>query len=582
MFKRASTHLSARVLLAIVIAASLGLYLLGNGRVSLWDRDEPRYAQCSRQMLQGFAGPGGHAPGFVVPHFLNDLRTEKPPLIYWLQAGSMKIFGDNAFAARFPSAIAMTAVLILLAAAFYRAVDPTRAAWAVFIMASSGLTIMSAKMCLTDATLLLLTTTAQLCAFSVYRGNRAAWVPLLLWIALGLGGLTKGPIVLATLGGTLVALAILDRCIDGAWNLKWWLALRPLVGLAILAAINGPWLYLVHRQEPTFLPRLFGAVKRHALNTTEKHTAPPGFYLATILGLFFPWCLLLPTTLTIAFRNRRQPVVRYALAVILGVWIFQEILPTKLPFYMLPIFPALALLTADALVRCIAKEYDDLLRPAFKKAVVIFALAVLALGIAPWLAFGPLPKKIFGASIYLGNLAPQGATLLLTILAFAYSAMVTILFLLRRIATAAIAVGVGIMLIFTALFSVYLPNAEYIKISSHVAEILRRQPVAPGDAIMIEYKEPSLAFYQGGTIVEKSANSFLEVTPSDQWPTWIVMPQSLWDTTSPATRAKLEIIGEPVRGVNYAGKVDHRQAIEVVVLKKKSPTGAKRSSVTEQ
>ena len=569
MFKSASTHLTPKMLLALTIVAAAALYLLGNGRVSLWDRDEPRYAQCTKQMLKGFAGPEGHAPGFIVPHFLNDLRTEKPPLIYWLQAGAMKVFGENAFAARFPSAVAMTAVLLLLATAFYRAVDPVRAAWAVFIMATSGLTIMSAKMCLTDATLLLMTTTAQLCGFAIYRGNRKAWVPILLWTALGFGGLTKGPIVLATLGGTLVALLILDRWIDGQWNLKWWLSLQPLVGLAILAAINGPWLYLVSKQEPTFLPRLYGAAKRHILDTSEKHTAPPGFYLATILGLVFPWCLLLPTTLTIAFRNRRQPIVRYCLAIIFGVWIFQEFMPTKAPFYMLPIFPPLALLTADALIRCIAKEYDDLLRPIFRNAVFVFAFAVLCLGIAPWLVFGQLPKSVFGATLYLGDLAPKSATALLTILAVAYAATVTILFLKQKIASAALAMGIGIMLIFSALFSVYLPNADYIRISSHVAEILRRQPIAPGDGIMIEYKEPSLAFYQGGTLIEKSTNSFLETTPFAEWPTWIVMPKSLWELTRPETRAKLEMIDSPVRGVSYAGKIDHRLAIEVVVLKKK-------------
>ena len=578
MLKPVSMHRSPVVLLALTIVAAAALYLLGNGAVSLWDRDEPRYAQCSRQMLKGFAGPGAHLPGLVVPHFLNDLRTEKPPLIYWLQAGAMTMLGDNAFAARLPSALAMTAVLVLLAVAFYRAVDPSRAVWAVFIMGTSGLTIMSAKMCLTDATLLLFTTTAQLCAFAIYRGNRAPWVPIVLWTALGLGGLTKGPIVLATLGGTLVALALLDRWIDGEWNLRWWIALRPLGGVVILAIINGPWLYLVHRQEPTFLPRLFGAAKRHALNTTEKHTAPPGFYLATILGLFFPWCLLLPTTLTIAFRNRRQPMIRYALAVILGVWIFQEMLPTKLPFYMLPLFPALALLTADGLIRCIAKEYDDLLRPAFKIAVIIFAMAVVALGLAPWLAFGTMPKKVFGASIDLVGLAPKGATVLLTGLAIAYAGTVTFFFFRRRFAAGASAMGIGIGCIFAALFGVYLPNARYIQISSHVAEILNRQPIAPGDAIMIEYKEPSLAFYQGGTIVEKSTNSFLEVTPSNQWPTWIVMPKSLWDIATPATRARLEIIGKPVPGVNYAGRIDRRQAIEVVVLKKKMLPDKERSS----
>src|SRR4051812_45993588 len=107
MLKRASMRPAAKVLLAATVVAAAGLYLLGNGRVSLWDRDEPRYAQCARQMLYGLTGPGGHGPDLIVPRFLDKPRTEKPPFIYWCQAGAMKLLGDNAFAARLPSSVAM-------------------------------------------------------------------------------------------------------------------------------------------------------------------------------------------------------------------------------------------------------------------------------------------------------------------------------------------------------------------------------------------------------------------------------------------------------------------------------------------
>src|SRR5436309_12120580 len=107
MLKRASMRPAAKVLLAATIVAAAALYLLGNGRVSLWDRDEPRYAQCSRQMLRGFPGPGGHGPDLIVPRYLTELRVEKPPLIYWCQAAAMTALGETAFAARLPSALAM-------------------------------------------------------------------------------------------------------------------------------------------------------------------------------------------------------------------------------------------------------------------------------------------------------------------------------------------------------------------------------------------------------------------------------------------------------------------------------------------
>ena len=96
----------------LVIFASCVIYLLGSARVPLWDRDEPRNAEAARQMLQ--------SGDWVVPHFLDKIRTAKPPFTNWCQALAMKCFGGTAFAARFPSASAMTLTLILLAAVLGR------------------------------------------------------------------------------------------------------------------------------------------------------------------------------------------------------------------------------------------------------------------------------------------------------------------------------------------------------------------------------------------------------------------------------------------------------------------------------
>src|SRR3954466_15783387 len=120
--------MSLRLILVILCCAAL--YLVGNGRVALWDRDEPRYAQTSRQMLQ--------SRDWIVPKFLDEPREKKPVFIYWCQATAMRVFGDDAFAARLPSALSVTLTLALLATTLYRAVGPRRALLTTFIFATSG------------------------------------------------------------------------------------------------------------------------------------------------------------------------------------------------------------------------------------------------------------------------------------------------------------------------------------------------------------------------------------------------------------------------------------------------------------
>src|ERR1700690_4486369 len=94
--------------IVLIILASLLVYLIGNHSVSLWDRDEPRYAQTSRQMLQ--------SGDWVVPRLLDEVRTAKPVFIYWCQAASMQLFGDTDFAARLASTVAMLLTAVVLTA----------------------------------------------------------------------------------------------------------------------------------------------------------------------------------------------------------------------------------------------------------------------------------------------------------------------------------------------------------------------------------------------------------------------------------------------------------------------------------
>lgn len=508
---------SQRYLILVIVAAG-ALYLIGNDRVGLWDRDEPRYAQTSKQML--LSDP----PDWVVPRLLDRVRTAKPIFIYWCQAGSMWLLNSTGeFAARFPSAIAMTLTLIVLAVTIGKSIGWQRALWTTLILASSGLVIAAAKMCITDAVLLLWVTIAQLCLYAIYQGSRSWLVTIVMWLAIGLALLTKGPVVLGVQLTTLITLAAFDVGKEwrkgAAWwqAIRWWKHTRPIVGVLIAAVVVAPWLILLQKREPTFLSTAFwhDVVKRSA-EPLEGHKGPPGYYLLTIWGTFFPWCIFLPGAVIWAVRNRRLAPIRFSLAAIIGLWILMEIVKTKLAHYILPAFPPLAFITADMLVRAIRGQIPDLRQKSAVLAMGVWALIVAALGAVPWLA-----RNRFDA-------VPQGVLILLTIAGVVYAGTVFALFAQRRLAAAAAVMGGGMAFIIAVLYVLYLPSAEFLWLPRRIAQVLQKESATHrGDVIMIDYREDSLPYYQGGTILAAEENFFKTHEPPE-WPRWVVISSNAW------------------------------------------------------
>src|SRR5689334_5161769 len=110
------SKLAGAIVGTILLAAAV--YLVGNHSVALFDRDEPRYAECSREMLKG--SPEHPGSNWIVPRFLGELRTAKPPGIYWLQTSVMTRLGDTVFAARLPSVIGMVLLLAIYSTAIWK------------------------------------------------------------------------------------------------------------------------------------------------------------------------------------------------------------------------------------------------------------------------------------------------------------------------------------------------------------------------------------------------------------------------------------------------------------------------------
>jgi 4-amino-4-deoxy-L-arabinose transferase-like glycosyltransferase len=519
-----------RLTLLGILAGAAGLYLLGNERVPLWDRDEPRYAECSREMLQ--------SGDWVVPRFLGQLRTHKPPFIYWCQATAMSVLGDTAAAARLPSAIAVFLTAAMLVALVRRNSDWPRAIWSACVFCTCALTIGAAKVCITDAVLLLWVCIGQGCLYAAWK-NRGASATLqsLFWLSVGIAGLTKGPVVLAMHAATLVALAAFD--ITGNWKscsawksaIAWWPRLRPVMGLLIVIAVVCPWLVLVNRRAPDFLPRLINRAGRYATGGAEGHAQPPGFYLLTIWITMFPWSLILPTAIITGFRRKKQPMIRFALAAAIGPWLAMELVTNKLPFYILPSFPALAVLTAEVIVGAA----DDLKRRPFLVGVGGWGLAVLGLGIVPLVLFSSLAGS-------------QWAEIIWLIAAVIYLFTVAVAFVRRQVRFAAGAMAGGMALLAVILFAGLLPSLPPLSASRSVGqELIALGAGGATPVAMIDYREPSLAFYQGGGARESDPTALASPTPPD----WAVITMNAWSRLAPAVQSAYQIVSQPRAVLRY-------------------------------
>lgn len=488
------------LLLACTIFLSLACYLIGNGSVSLWDRDEPRYAQTSRQMLA--------SGDWVVPMLLDEPREKKPIFIYWCQAASMAVFRFNeVFAARLPSAIGVTLTLLVFGGVLWRTVGSRRALWTTFIFASSALALAAAKMCITDGVLILWVTISQLCLYAFWQGRRDWLLLVTCGLSIGLGLLTKGPVVPAVMAMTLVALGALrwiDRKRDEGRRMKdersepdlhrssflLHPSMRLFVAAVLAIGVYCTWGIPIERRLPGYHVRTIQAeVLERAAKPQEGHRGPPGFYLLTIWGTYLPWSILLPATIASSWKRRHLPQIRFALAAVIGPWLMFEIVQTKLVHYLLPVFPALSFLTADVVVRS-------------------------------------------------GRLRKLGAIL-----------------------------GITMLIVVAVAYGLVLPRVQALRISNNVAGILISEGATQiGDAIMIDYKEMSLAFYQGGTIRPQRDNKFLEKTPPEHWPRWIVLTTEIWRDTPEAIRQEFDVIGS-AKGLNYAAG---GRFVEVLVLRKRT------------
>jgi 4-amino-4-deoxy-L-arabinose transferase-like glycosyltransferase len=221
-------------------------------------------------------------------------------------------------------------------------------------MASSVLLGVEARLAKTDAMLLSTVVAAMGAMARVYlswqRGEDSPhqpWTwPAIFWTALAAGILIKGPLILMFVALTIVTLAFFDRSAAWLWRL------RPVWGLIWLLVLVLPWFVAIFwRAGDAFFTDSIGGDMLSKLSAQESHGMPPGVYLLLFWLTFWPGAPLAAMAAPAVWRARREPGALFLLAWLVPSWIVFEAVLTKLPHYVLPLYPAIAILTVGALER---------------------------------------------------------------------------------------------------------------------------------------------------------------------------------------------------------------------------------------
>ncbi|HEJ0327309.1 TPA: lipid IV(A) 4-amino-4-deoxy-L-arabinosyltransferase [Serratia marcescens] len=365
---------------AIVLAVFFALvYLIPlNGRL-LWQPDETRYAEISREMLQ--------RGDWVVPHLLGLRYFEKPVAGYWFNNISQWLFGENNFAVRFGSVFStgMTALLVFaLAMLMWR--NARRASLAALMFLSMVLVFSIGTYSVLDPMISLWLAAAMVSYYltlkaTSVKGKLGAYA--LLGLACGMGFMTKGFLALAVPVIAVIPIVIQQR------RIKDLLCYGP-VAIVTATLLSLPWALAIAQREPDFWNYFFWVehIQRFAEDNAQ-HKAPFWYYLPVLLAAVLPWLALLPGGLLKGWRERVQrPELFFLLSWALMPLIFFSIAKGKLPTYILPCMAPLALL-----MTAYAEDYAATLRARLFKAnawlnglfglIGIVALVVLSSGLLP-------------------------------------------------------------------------------------------------------------------------------------------------------------------------------------------------------
>jgi 4-amino-4-deoxy-L-arabinose transferase-like glycosyltransferase len=366
----------------LLFAVCFILHVAGTWALPLCDRDEPRFAEATREMRQ--------RADWIVPWFNNNPRYDKPPLVYWLQASAYRMFGENEFSARLPSVLSSVLTSLAIYGFGRRMLGRVGGIWAALLFATCLQTFAHSKLAVADMLMILFFTTASWCTWELTRNNPDGSRPRWWWAlvaSLALAFLAKGPVGLLPILFPFCA-AIIMRAPSPRKRIR--PALVLLLVLAVIACWGVPALmqtggdfWDVGMGKHVF-KRSVGVLDGHGGGTLLKYISTIPLYFVLVFGSFFPWSIWLVWLVRRLWQRRQalgpdEAFLAGGTLIVFGIF---SLVRTKLPHYTLPVFPFLCLL----LVREWQMSGSSLRWPRRAAAVMTAAMLTVSLLLLPVVA----------------------------------------------------------------------------------------------------------------------------------------------------------------------------------------------------
>jgi 4-amino-4-deoxy-L-arabinose transferase-like glycosyltransferase len=526
---------SAKAILICAVFAAL--YLLIADSSTLWDRDEPRYARVTAEMIE--------SGNYLVPTFNGEAWPDKPILLYWLMSIPVRLFGPNEVACRFASVIGSVVTLLLTFFTGRKLFDAKAGLWAEVILATSLLMMFVGSMAIVDGVAMPFIVGAML-VFVGRIGDKIRIIDaVIIGVLMGLGMLAKGPIGLMPVPVMVVSLWFARRNgIELIGNLAW-VALTVILAVGIFLA----WAIPADKAMGGELFRVFFGhhILARAMNPMESHGGNFLLYLpyypAIIIAGFFPWIVFLPGAFSAIIGKRigLTGTRNILLSWILVTVILMTLAATKLPHYILFAWPAMAVMVGGT----IASVGNNVFNERDKK----------------WLRGGMWFLTPVGAGLSAGLIACgyflkidglKSPGLICGLVVLAMTAISGLLQVREKFVGSVKVVLAGIVILTAPLLFGLLPAVEEIKISPPIARAVREKTGKDIPIAMYKYAEPTLNYYIGRKITHLRKEDEVVEWLKNTGPRVLIIPRTDFDVIrQKAADIDFEEIASK-KGMNYS------------------------------